>query len=216
MASPRPAPSVVTVAAVVAALAVLAVTACDTDDGRTLRPPPPGVTAPELPTSSTATTAVAVIGPPVGSEEQPAFAIGSPEFAPGTAIPARFSCDGDDVSPPLQWEGVPPGTVELALIVRDPDAPGGEFLHWVLARIDPVVTGLGAGGLPETAVEVRPWTGPCPPRGETHGYVFDLFALLTPSGVVETDDVAAAVAAIEATPGERASFTAPYGRSDGE
>ncbi|MGH9259637.1 MAG: YbhB/YbcL family Raf kinase inhibitor-like protein, partial [Acidimicrobiales bacterium] len=56
----------------------------------------------------------------------------SPAFADGDSIPRRFSCDGDDVSPPLEWSGAPSSTVELALLVEDPDAPGGTFVHWVL------------------------------------------------------------------------------------
>lgn len=193
-------------------LAGLALAACDTGDGRTLRPPAPGVTAPELPTSSTSTTAAAVIGPPVGSEEQPPLVLTSPAFAPGAAIPERFSCDGADVSPPLQWEGVPAGTVELAVVVRDPDAPSGEFVHWVVVAIDPVVTGFGEGGLPETAVEIHSWRGPCAPPGETHTYLFDLYALTAPSGTVEGDDLGVALAAIESSPGTSATMTATFGR----
>jgi Raf kinase inhibitor-like YbhB/YbcL family protein len=198
----------------VALLVVATVAACDTDDGRTLRPPPPGVTAPPLPTSTTSTTAGAVIGPPVGSEAVAALVLESSAFGQGAAIPTPYTCDADGggVSPPLNWSAIPAGTVELALTVRDPDAPSGDFVHLVVAGIDPSVLGVGEGGLPETAVVVQPWIGPCPPTGETHHYVFTLFALNTPSGVDAGGDTAAAIAALEAAGGARAMLTGTYRR----
>ena len=199
-----------------AALVLLALAACDTDDGRTLEPPPPGATAPPLATSTTATTAV--LGtPPVGSGESGGSAssmtLASPAFADGGPFPTANSCDGANLSVPVTWEGVPPGTVELAITMLDPDAPGEPFVHWVVTGIDPVVTGFGEGGLPESAVAVRPWTGPCPPFGETHTYVFTLFALTEPSGVVADDGVEAALGALESTPGPTATLFATYART---
>ena len=70
----------------------------------------------------------------------------SDAFAPGAAIPTRYSGDGDDVSPPLKWSGVPKNTKELALIVEDPDAPQAEpFVHWVIYKIPADATGLAEG-----------------------------------------------------------------------
>jgi Raf kinase inhibitor-like YbhB/YbcL family protein len=123
----------------------------------------------------------------------------SPAFADGDSIPRRFTCDGDDVSPPLEWSGVPSSTVELALLVEDPDAPGGTFVHWVLWGLDGGLSGLGEGDVPVQARAGRNdfgragWGGPCPPRGsDPHRYVFTLLALSDPLAVeaeVSADDV---------------------------
>lgn len=120
------------------------------------------------------------------------FAITSTAFAPGGAIPSRFTCDGADRSPPLAWTGVPAGTRSLALIVEDPDAPDPAapqtvWIHWVLYDIPPGVSGLPEGGsshLPAGARTGRndwgkaAWGGPCPPVGR-HRYFFKLYALNT-------------------------------------
>jgi Raf kinase inhibitor-like YbhB/YbcL family protein len=191
---------------------LLALAGCDTDDGRTLEPPPPGATAPPLATSTTATTAN--LGtPPVGSGEASSLVLSSSAFTDGDAIPARLSaCDGEGLSPGLAWTGVPPETTELALTVIDPDAPGAPFVHWVVGGIDPVVTGFDEGGLPESAVEVRPWTGPCPPMGETHDYVVTLYALSEPAGMTAETGVEDALAALESTPGPTATLRGTYAR----
>lgn len=108
----------------------------------------------------------------------------SPAFADGATIPQVYTCDGDDVSPPLEWSAVPGGATELALVVDDPDAPGGTFVHWVVWGLDAGVSGLGQGNVPAGAREGRNgfgrvgWGGPCPPRGsDPHRYVFTLLAL---------------------------------------
>jgi Raf kinase inhibitor-like YbhB/YbcL family protein len=107
----------------------------------------------------------------------------SPEFDDGDVLPARFAHDRKNVSPPLEWNDVPPGAQELALLCQDPDAPTGLFTHWVLASIDPTITAIDEGEVPPGAVagvndfgEVG-WGGPQPPRGHgPHRYVFTLFA----------------------------------------
>ncbi len=107
----------------------------------------------------------------------------------GSEIPREHTCEGADRSPPLRWSGVPDGTRSLALVVEDPDAPNGTFIHWVVYGIPPQARMLGEGIPPER--EILPegvkqgrndfgrmgWGGPCPPRGETHRYRFRLFAL---------------------------------------
>lgn len=110
------------------------------------------------------------------------FTLTSPSFSEGGQIPARHSCDGEDLSPALAWQGAPQGTVSFALIVDDPDARG--FIHWVVFDI----RGGPAGSLPEDVRPADPPTqgrndfgqkgygGPCPPSG-THRYRFTLWAL---------------------------------------
>lgn len=110
----------------------------------------------------------------------------SAAFEDGGAIPARYTCDGDDVSPPLAWEGVPEGTGGFALLVTDPDAGG--FVHWVLTDIPDDLTELPEGqgdaiGAPgQSSFGRAGWGGPCPPSGE-HRYEFRLYALSEPLGV---------------------------------
>lgn len=115
-------------------------------------------------------------------------------FAPGEPIPALHTCDGEDVSPPLRWSDAPAEAKSLVLIVDDPDAPAGTFVHWVLydlpasasalperiARLD-VVPGGGSQGLNDFA-RVG-YGGPCPPPGRPHRYVFKLYALDTRLGL---------------------------------
>ena len=129
------------------------------------------------------------------------FRLYSPDFEEGGAIPRRHTCDGDDVSPALSWEGAPDGTVALALICDDPDA--NDFVHWVLYDL----TGTSSGGLAEGVSESPDappqgrndfdrigYGGPCPPRGR-HRYVFTLYALseeLGLSGAPTAEDVRAA------------------------
>ena len=109
-------------------------------------------------------------------------------FAEGEAIPARYTCDGEDISPPLRWSDTPAGTRSLALIADDPDAPVGTWTHWVAYAIPPTV-GEFTAGVPKTRVVAggirqgvndfkrTGYGGPCPPRGDPHRYFFKLYAL---------------------------------------
>jgi Raf kinase inhibitor-like YbhB/YbcL family protein len=127
---------------------------------------------------------LAVATPAVAAKKAPKFRLTSPAFAKGAAIPDGFTCDGAGASPPLRWKGVPKKAVQLALIVDDPDAPSGTFVHWVAWNIDP-----GAGELPEqnvpdgvvqgsNSLRTQTYLGPCPPRGDDpHHYRFTLYAL---------------------------------------
>ncbi len=118
------------------------------------------------------------------------FQLRSSVFEPGGDIPTKYTCDGQDVSPPLEWNDTPNGTQSFALICDDPDAPRGTWSHWVLYNIPPTVTRL-AEGVQETAEGRNDfgntgYGGPCPPRGPAHRYYFRLYALdttldLTPS-----------------------------------
>ncbi len=79
----------------------------------------------------------------------------SPAFDEGAPIPERYARQGSNVPPPLQWSGVPAGTRELALVVQDPDAPRGPFVHWIVAGLPPTAEGVDGGELPSGAVEGR-------------------------------------------------------------
>jgi len=113
--------------------------------------------------------------------------IESPAFASGRPIPAPHTADGRDVSPPLSWSGVPAGAKSLALVCEDPDAPRGNWVHWVLYDLPPTATGLPEGVPPSERLESGGvqgkndfgrigWGGPAPPSG-THRYFFRLYAL---------------------------------------
>ena len=119
----------------------------------------------------------------------------SPAFVHGAPIPARYSCDGANISPPLAWDGAPSTTRAFALLVTDPDARG--FVHWVALDIPAASRGLveGASGNGVAVREGRNdfgrrgWGGPCPPSG-THRYVFELFALSAPLDLPGTPSAA--------------------------
>jgi hypothetical protein len=113
----------------------------------------------------------------------------SPDFQHNGSIPARFTCQGKDVSPTLQISGIPAGAKSLALIVDDPDAPMGNWDHWVIFNIAPDVTEIAEGTVPAAPAVLGwndfgrvEWGGPCPPSG-THRYFFKLYALDTMLGL---------------------------------
>ena len=120
-----------------------------------------------------------------------ALEIHSAAFAPDGSIPPKYACEGSDISPPLEWSGVPAGTRSLVLIVDDPDAPDPAaprmtWVHWVLANMPPSATNLAEGvtaaALPSGTIEgLNDWKragygGPCPPIGR-HRYFHKLYAL---------------------------------------
>jgi len=110
--------------------------------------------------------------------------LSSTAFEHEGTIPSKYTCDGEDINPPLKIEGVPEGTQSLTLIVDDPDAPAGTWVHWILFGMSPEVTEIPENTVPESASEgVNSWDkheygGPCPPSG-THRYFFKLYALDT-------------------------------------
>ncbi len=106
--------------------------------------------------------------------------LSSSAFANNGAIPAKYTCDGANVSPPLAISGVPADAKSLALTVEDPDAPGGTFTHWLVWKIAPSTTTITEGQHPGTeepnGFGKQGYGGPCPPNG-LHHYVFTLYAL---------------------------------------
>jgi Raf kinase inhibitor-like YbhB/YbcL family protein len=159
--------------------------------------PGPTLTSPAVEESamSPATPAEPTIAPPtemVSLEESPEaegmrFTLSSTEFIQESAIPAKFSCDGENISPPLEWVDPPQGTESFALISDDPDAPGGTWVHWLLYNIPADVRALPEAIPPEGELSDGSqhgensfgrldYGGPCPPSG-THRYFFKLYAL---------------------------------------
>lgn len=168
----------------------------------------------------------ACASPDPGGAEDRADDVGTIEvtsaaFEEGATIPTRFTCDGADVSPPLSWSGVPVDAVELVVVVEDPDAPRGTFVHWIVAGIDPMLDRLATGEVPDGAVEgVNDFgeaghRGPCPPVGDDpHRYRFVVHALGAASELRDratADEVREAVAGHTIATGE---LTADYGRAD--
>jgi len=110
--------------------------------------------------------------------------ISSPVFAHNGFIPKKYTCDGSDVNPPLIFDGTPAEAKSLVLIVDDPDAPAGTWVHWVVWDIDPKTKEIKENSVPEHAKQCltdfgrSEYGGPCPPSG-THRYFFRLYALDT-------------------------------------
>lgn len=111
----------------------------------------------------------------------------STAFKEGGMIPKKYSCDDEDISPPLNWENIPSKTKELAMICDDPDAPMGTWVHWVIYKISPQVKGLTeniptekklSSGMVQGMNDFGRigYGGPCPPGG-THRYFFKIYAL---------------------------------------
>ncbi len=127
------------------------------------------------------------------------FRIFTSAYAEGGWIPPLHSCEGADLSPALEWTGVPAGARSLALVLEDPDAPGGVWTHWLLYDIGPKIPALPQGirtgslGLSGTNdFDTLGYRGPCPPRGGPHRYFFRLYALDLhtlglPAGVKRTE-----------------------------
>jgi Raf kinase inhibitor-like YbhB/YbcL family protein len=108
--------------------------------------------------------------------------IKSPAFEPNKLIPRKYSCDGDDINPPLAIEGIPKDAKTLVLIVDDPDAPSGTFDHWIVWNIPTSTSKIGENTIPGkegmNSARQPSYMGPCPPSG-THRYFFKVYALDT-------------------------------------
>jgi Raf kinase inhibitor-like YbhB/YbcL family protein len=151
------------------------------------------------------------------------LSIESPAFAANASIPQVYTADGEDRSPPLRWSGVPQNAKTLALIVSDPDAPSGTFIHWVVFNIPATIDHLAEstqhrGDYTDGTLQGRNgfervgYGGPRPPNGQNHRYVFTLYALddrLSLEPDVSCSDVERAMKGHVLATAER---TARYGR----
>jgi Raf kinase inhibitor-like YbhB/YbcL family protein len=143
--------------------------------------------------------------------------VSSTAFGRGGAIPARYTCDGSKVSPPLSWSGGPSGTRAWAVVVDDPDAPHGTFVHWVVLDLPASVRSVAEGAVPTSGVEALNSAGgaayfpPCPPEG-THHYRFTVYALAAPTGLDDGAALDRALAAVGDHALGRGSLTATYTR----
>ncbi|HEX8796475.1 MAG TPA: YbhB/YbcL family Raf kinase inhibitor-like protein [Polyangiaceae bacterium] len=144
----------------------------------------------------------------------------SSDFTNGEGLPPQFTCDGPGSSPALSWSNVPPGAQSLVVVVRDPEAPSGEFVHWIVYDLPANTAGLSQGaaskgGLPAGAVEgtngrgSKGWTPPCPPKG-AHHYHFELYALDKQLPQMTTPTEPALLAAMRGHVLDRADLVATY------
>jgi hypothetical protein len=122
--------------------------------------------------------------PALGGEMDMSIQITSSAFSEGDRIPLIYTCDDQNISPPLTWTGVPSDTVSLALIMDDPDAPVGTWVHWVVYNLTPNLTGLEQGKMGSGIEGMNDFKrigygGPCPPKGSNHRYYIKLYALDT-------------------------------------
>lgn len=161
--------------------------------------------------------------PALGGEPT-SLRISSDAFGEGAAIPNNHTCDGADRSPALHWDGAPEGTKAFALIVDDPDAPKGNWNHWVLYNVPGAAKALAEGVATTTAVLGDGsrqgkndfgrigYAGPCPPKGSTHRYEFKLYALSEPLDLDPGASRDAALKAIKEKTLAKAQLTGRYGR----
>jgi Raf kinase inhibitor-like YbhB/YbcL family protein len=169
-------------------ISAVALTACGDDDGDGDATPVATETIPSA-ASPTPEVETATAGPTAAATE-PAGAtltVSSTDFSEGETIPDQYTCNGANISPPLSWEGAPPGTQSFAVIMDDPDAPSGDFVHWVLYDIAATTTSLqaavpageqvpGVGTHGVNGANQPGYIGACPPSGE-HRYQFKVYAL---------------------------------------
>ena len=161
---------------------LIALGACSRQDGRKMAAPSDiqiaatnTTVAPSTSEGNTAGESSAVL------DTEPILMTLTAPFTEGASVSPPFVCGDAKESPSLTWANVPAGTVSLALILTDEDAP--DFTHWVVANISPSLTGLAPGTLPSDAIQAKNskgaigFTGPCPPEGTTHQYSITLYAL---------------------------------------
>lgn len=157
------------------------------------------------------------------AEGAAAFSLTSTAFADKATIPKKHTCEGTDVSPALKWAGAPAGTKAFALIVDDPDAPGGSFIHWLVYDMEPTLTSLSEGVAKTATVSgvglqgvsgfgKAGYYGPCPPPGKVHNYLFMLYALNKKLGLTAGATAAQVKTAVAAATLAKTTLTGTYKR----
>ena len=152
------------------------------------------------------------------------FRVTSDAFPPGDDIPSDHTCDGPDRSPPIHWSGAPEGTKAFAIVVEDPDAPGGTFVHWAVYNVPGAAQALDkgvppAGELGDGSRQAKNdfgkvgWNGPCPPKGSKHDYRFRVFALSEPLDVLPGSGHRSVTAAMKGKILGKAELVGNYSRS---
>ena len=160
---------------------LIALGACSRQDGRQMAKPTDSKIAATNTTVAPSTSAGEFTDDVAAIDTEPALMTIIAPFTDGAVVSAPFVCGDAAQSPEITWTNVPAGTVSLALILTDEDAP--DYVHWVAANISPSLTGLAAGTLPSDAIAAKNskvaigFTGPCPPEGTTHQYSLTLYAL---------------------------------------
>ena len=195
------------VVTIVVALCSVAVLVSCKSDGRALKPASPSQTLSIVaPTTIPVTTLAPGQGIPAKSLDSLPAEISTTalslngSWVDGGPLPPDSTCKGKGLSPDLKWTNIPANATELVLTVTDADASG--FVHWILAGIDPATPGLSQGKIPRGTVQTLNssptlgWFAPCPPQG-THRYIFSLFVLTTPSGILAGMDSADAIAGLQ-------------------
>ena len=154
------------------------------------------------------------------SNAHTSITVTSTAFADGGTIPVRFTCDGDETSPPLAWTGAGGAAgapAAWALVVDDPDAPGDTFVHWVVLDIPPATRTVAEGAVPAGATEVTnsagsaSYAGPCPPSG-THHYRFTVYALPAPTGLTDSAGLDDALAKVRSSADAQGTLVGLYTR----
>jgi Raf kinase inhibitor-like YbhB/YbcL family protein len=201
------------------ATAALVLGACSTGDGRTLRPPrfpPPATTAPATTTPDVSD----IIEPEFSVVEDltsgESFELVAP-WPNGASIPARHTCDAENLSPALTWANAPDLAVELALTVVDLDADG--YVHWIVTGIDPQRTSVveneqpAPGRVWTNTAGITGWSGPCPPPGQEHVYQFTVHALNQPLEVADGEAATLLISKLNAIAIDQGSVTGTYTRA---
>ncbi|HEU4979030.1 MAG TPA: YbhB/YbcL family Raf kinase inhibitor-like protein [Solirubrobacteraceae bacterium] len=146
------------------------------------------------------------------------IAVSSPAVRPGGMLPVRFTCDGAGTALPLRWGAIPPQAREVAVVVTDPDAPGGPFVHWTVYGLPPTLHAIAGGEAPPGAKQgvngfgKQGWGPPCPPAGPPHRYEAAVYWLRHGSGLKDKASADQVLAAILAKAGGRGVMSFLYAR----
>jgi Raf kinase inhibitor-like YbhB/YbcL family protein len=160
--------------------------------------PAPTQAAPDTAEDSAAPPSSVPIVLPSGPKK---LTVTSTAFADGKPIPEKYTCNGEGTMPPLSWSGDLAGGKVLAIVVDDPDAPDGGYVHWIVVDLPPSMTKVDPDKLPDNLKQASNsdgdsgWAPPCPPSG-THHYRFTVYSLDGPTGIQEGTDPAEALKTI--------------------